>query len=139
MRFSEVILRIGTALVSWMVVVAYFLWLAVAGRVGCEAEGESLFAVLLGAAPVAVLFAYLTRVSKPLQDVHSMLRWLGVGPALLSPFAIITFVFVWQAVFGLGQSLCSAIPPPGWQVYWLPVQVIAVSACLAFMFYNWKK
>lgn len=138
MRFSEVILRIGTALVAWMVVFAYFLWLAVAGRVGCDAEGESLFALLLGAAPFAVLFAFLTRVSRPLKDVHGMLRWLGVGPALLSPFAVITFVFVWRAVHGRGESLCSAGSPPDWQAYWLPVQVVAALVSLALIFSNWK-
>ena len=138
MRFSEVILRIGTALVAWMVVFAYFLWLAVAGRVGCDAEGESLFALLLGAAPVAVLFAFLTRVSRPLKDVHVTLRWLGIGPALLTPFAVITFVFVWRAVFGLGQSLCSAGAPPDWQFYWLPTQIAATVTCLWLIFNNWK-
>ena len=54
MRFSEVFLRLGVSLVSWIVLYAYLLWLAVAGKVGCGPDGDEVFRLLLGLAPLGL-------------------------------------------------------------------------------------
>ncbi len=57
MRFAEVFLRLGSALVAWMMMYAYFLWLAAVYVVACGADGDEMHRLLLGLAP----FVWLLR------------------------------------------------------------------------------
>lgn len=138
MRFAEVALRIGTGLVAWMIVFAYFLWIAIAGRVGCDADRESLFALLLAAAPAAVIGTVLIGATRPLPEVHRIVRWLGAGPALLLPFVAYSLMLVWGSIDAVSGYSCDAGPAPIWQAYWFPVQVAAVLACAILIYRNWK-
>lgn len=133
MRFAEVFLRLGSALVGWMVLVAYFLWLAVSGRVGCEASGDDLYRLLLVAGPVAAILSLLTTVTRPMPDIHTILRWIGVLPVLLLPLIVIALWRFGQSVFVAGEAICSAGPPPLWQTLWVPVQATALIVCVVIV------
>ena len=137
MRFSEIFLRLGCSLVGWMVVTAYFLWLAVAGRVGCDGETGELFRLLLFAAPVAAAMAFLTRATQPMPEVHRMLRWIGVVQLLLLPFALVTVWNVAQIAYFESPSACSPDTFQGPMRYWPVVQVVAVIVCLRIFARMW--
>ena len=137
MRFAEVFLRLGCSLVGWMLVVAYFLWLAVAGRVGCDADGAELHRLLLFSAPVVMALAFLITATGPMPDVHRILRWVGVFPALLMPFILLTFWTAGQTVYVAASPLCGAGSIPLWQQLWVPVQALAVVVCLTLMARIW--
>ncbi len=138
MRLSEVFLRIGSTLVAWMVIYAYFLWLAVVQRVDCGADGEELYRLLLGMAPLAAGASLLLGSARPFADIHSMLRWLGLPIAgilfLAAPVIWETFVTVNLA----GGAICDGVPIFGWQLYWAPVQVIAATVCIWKMLTLWR-
>jgi len=138
MRFAEVFLRLGSSLVGWMVIYAHFLWLAVLFRLGCGPDGDAVHKVLLGLAPLAVGFALALRATRPIQEVHSILRWLGVPLVLLSPFIGRS---IWQAVdtvFVNELSFCAAVPPKAWQIAWAPIQILAVLLVLYMVWRMWR-
>ena len=54
MRLSEVFLRLASALVAWMVIYAYVIWLAALHAIGCGPDGDEIFRLLLGMAPLAL-------------------------------------------------------------------------------------
>ena len=90
MRFAEVFLRLGCSLVGWMVLVAYVLWLAVAGRVACDGDAIALYRLLMYAAPIATLLTLMTGLTRSMPEIHRLMRWIGVLPGLLLPNAVIT-------------------------------------------------
>ena len=138
MRFAEVFLRLGCGLVGWMVLVAYFLWLAVSGRVGCEASGDDLYRLLLVAAPIAAILSLLTTATRPMPEVHAILRWIAVLPALLLPLIVIALSRVAQSVYSAGEAVCGPGPVPMWQTLWVPVQVTAFVVCVAVIVRSWR-
>ena len=138
MRFAEVFLRLGSALVAWMVLYAHFLWLAVLFRLGCGPDGAEMHKVLLGLAPLAVGFSFALRATRPLEEIHSMLRWLSIPLLLLTPFIVRS---IWRAVDTVvvdESALCSNAPPPIWQIAWAPAQIIAVAVVLFMIFRVWR-
>ena len=56
MRFAEVFLRMGTALVAWMMLLTHFVWLAVLHVIGCGPDGDEMHRLLFGLAPFTILF-----------------------------------------------------------------------------------
>ena len=48
MRFAEVFLRLGSALVAWMLLFTHFLWLAALHAMGCGPDGAEMHKLLLG-------------------------------------------------------------------------------------------
>lgn len=138
MRLAEVLLRIGSTLAAWMVIYAYFIWLAVAERVECSTDGNELYLLLLGMAPLAVGASFLLNASRPFPDIHRMLRWLGL------PIAAIMFLAlpaIWQVLVAVnieGGTICSDGPKPGWQLYWAPVQFVAAGLCAWKILAVWR-
>lgn len=137
MRFSEIFLRLGCSLVGWMVVTAYFLWLAVAGRIGCDGETGELLRLLLFAAPVATALAFLTRATQPMPEVHEMLRWIGIVQILLLPFALATVWDVAGVVYFGRESACATQTFEGPMQFWPVVQIVAVIVCLRIFARMW--
>jgi hypothetical protein len=138
MRFAEVFLRLGCSLVGWMVIIAYSLWLAVTDRVGCGADGDQLYRLLLYAAPAATALAFLTHATRPMPEIHDILRWIGFLPGLLLPFILVAGWRFGRTVLIDGQAICGGGPPPAWQLVWLPVQLAAVLVIIGFIFRMWS-
>ena len=90
MRFAEVFLRLGTALVAWMMLFAHFLWLAALHVIGCGPDGDELQRVLLGLPPVTCVFAALVGVTRPFSEIHGMLGWLRLPLGVLILLALRT-------------------------------------------------
>ena len=126
MRFAEVFLRLGSALVAWMVQYAFFLWLAAAYVVGCGPDGDEMYRLLLGMAPFAAASAFALDVTRPFGDTHNMLRWLALPLILLLPLCLRTVWSVLRAVHVDGTGLCVDGEPATWQLLWAPVQLAAL-------------
>lgn len=128
MTFAELVLRLGVALVAWMLLIAYFLWLAALNASGCDADGDALWRLLLACAPLAALVSPLVGATRPIDDVHRILRWGWVPLALLAPLALAAVWPTWQRATLIGLAVCGDGAAPAWQVWWAPVQALAMTA-----------
>jgi len=138
MRLSEVFLRIGSTLAAWMVIYAYFIWLAVVQRVECGVDGDEIYRLMLGMAPFAVGASFLLGASRPFPDIHRMLRWLGLPIAGL---LLLAAPVIWQTLVVVnleGGAICDGVPKSGWQHYWAPVQLIATGLCIWKLLTVWR-
>ena len=126
MGFAEIFLRLGCALVAWMMLYTHFLWLAALYAMGCGPDGDEMHRLLLGLAPFTCGFAFLLRVTRPFGEIHSILRWLGVPLLLLVPFTLRSIWQVVQSVHLESIAICASGTPGTWQLLWTPVQLITV-------------
>lgn len=125
-------------MVAWLVLYAHFLWLAVAGKVGCGPDGDEVFRVLLGMVPFSIVCALLLKSTRPLADVHRILLWAGVPLFLLLPFNLMS---VWKTAEGVwieNQAICSAMAPELWEQLWAPAQLAALSVTLFIIVQMWR-
>lgn len=126
MRYSEVFLRLGCALVAWMVLYAHFVWLTALGVTGCSAEGEQLHRMLLALVPVAIGCAILLGATRPLDDVHRILRWLGLPLAALMLAGAYRVFAISRSVYATGLGICSSGEAAAWHVIWGPAQLLVI-------------
>ena len=122
MRFAEVFLRMGSALVAWMMLFTHFVWLAALHVIGCGPDGDYLHRVLLGLAPVTCVFAYLVGVTRPFGETHAIFAWLRVPLGILVLLALRTISGTAGRVNVDGLALCEPGAPSAWQIYWSPAQ-----------------
>ena len=132
MRFSEVFLRLGSGLVAWILLLTYFIWLGVVGRVGCGPDGDELHRLLLVLAPFALASAFLLRSTRPLDEVHGILRWGGVLLALLLPSGAYAIWAVTRQVWIAKNGICGPDAALLWEQAWPVVHTIAV-AVIAYL------
>ncbi|MEQ8483181.1 MAG: hypothetical protein RIB46_02345 [Pseudomonadales bacterium] len=130
MSFAEVALRLGTCLVAWMVIYAYLLWVAVLRVSGCDADGEALWRLLLGVAPAAALAAGLVGLTRPISEVHELLRWGRLPLLLLLPLSLAGIWPTFERVTVSGLAICGPGPAPIWQAWWAPLQLLALTAVI---------
>ena len=126
MRFAEVFLRLGCALVAWMVLYAHLVWLAASRVIGCGPDGDAMYRLLLGSAAFAWGFSFLLRSTRPLTEVHGILRWLAAPLTVLYPIALYA---IWKVIVVVnlnGLTLCSMPPPPLWQRGWAAIEILAL-------------
>ncbi len=120
------LLRLGTALVAWMVVYTHLIWLATLRIIDCGSDGDELWRLLLGFAPIAVGMSLLLTNTRALPTIHVIVRWFALPLLLFVPLAAIP---VWNA-FTLttlgGESICRVIPAPWWHGLWAPVQALTL-------------
>ena len=129
MRLPEVFLRLASALVGWMLLYAYFVWLAALRNIGCGPDGDELHRLLLGITPFVVGAGLSLRLTRSFADIHKILRWLSIPLILLIPFAVVHIWSIWNQVNIAGQSICSAAEPTFWQSIWAPLQLIVLAFC----------
>lgn len=123
---------------AWILLLTYFIWLGVIGRVGCGPDGDELHRLVLGVAPFALCGAFLLRATRPLGDVHAILRWGAVPLALLLPTAVFTVWKVFAKVWLAQEGLCRADSAATWEQLW-PLAQAAVIAVVAFLVLaNWR-
>lgn len=104
----------------------HVIWLAALSAMGCGPDGDEIYRVLLGLAPVTAGFAFLLRLTRPFAEIHSMLRWLAMPLLLLLPFAGRSLWQVFQLVNLGAAAVCAESAPPTWQTLWVPVQVLTL-------------
>ena len=138
MRLSEVFLRLASALVAWMVIYAYFIWLAALGKMSCGPDGDEIYRLLLGMIPFAVGGSFLLRVTRAFSEIHLILRWLAVPLAILLPFALKNLWAVLQRVNVEKNPICGDGVVASWQVYWAPLQFLAITVCVWMIFRVWR-
>ena len=138
MRFSEVFLRLGCALVAWMMLFAHFVWLAALGNIGCGPDGDELHKVLLGLAPVTIGCALLLRVTRPLGEIHRILRWLGVPLAVIMLAGTYHAIVISRVVYSTGQGFCAPGTAATWQQLWGPAQFLAIIVTAAMIIRVWR-
>lgn len=127
MNFAELLLRLGCALVGWLIVFTHILWLATSRVVQCGSDGDEFWRLLLGFAPIAVAFACLLPLTRKIPGVHQTLRWAAAPLALISPLAVLAVAKVYASVNSAGTGICSA-EPASWHSWWAPVQGVALIA-----------
>ena len=138
MRFAEVFLRLGCALVAWMVLYAHFVWLAALGNIGCGPDGDELHRVLLGLAPVTIGFAFLLRMTRPFEEIHRILRWLALPLAAFMLAGTYQVFLITRSVFVTGLAICSTVDAAAWHQLWGPVQMLAVIVSAAMIIRVWR-
>ena len=127
MNVAEVLLRLGCAMVAWMVTFTQLIWLATLRVTGCAADGDQLWRLLLGFAVISIGFSFLLLVSRPLKEVHGILRWFVVPAALLLPLALPPVLSALSSATLGSTGICSEVAKP-WHPYWAPVQLAALAA-----------
>ncbi len=138
MRFAEVFLKLGLALVAWMLLYTHALWLAVLRVVGCGPDGDELHQLLLGISILTLGAAAAIHTTRNMPEVHAMLRWLAIPLALLLPWMAIS---TWQvfATVNLGaSSICGDQSPGGWQLAWAPAQLMVIAAVAWSAIRQWR-
>lgn len=138
MRFAEVFLRLGSSLVAWMVLYAHFLWLAAVHAMGCSSDGDEMYRLLLGMAPITCGFAFALQLTRPFPDIHRILRWLGVPIVFLLLLAIRS---VWQVFVRVNLeslAICGNAEPSGWQLLWPMTQLVTMLLVTYMIFNVWK-
>ena len=138
MRFAEVFLRLGCALVAWMMVFAYVVWLAALHAMACGPDGDEIHRLLLGMAPAAALMALLLRVTHPFEDIHRMLSWLAVPLALLLLFGVNNVWQVFEKSNLNNEAICSAAEATTWQQIWAPAQFLALLVISVVVIALWR-
>ncbi len=138
MRFSEVFLRLGAGLVAWILLLTYFIWLGVVGRVGCGPDGDELHRLVLVLAPFALGSAFLLRATRPLGEVHGILRWGIVLLALLLPSAIYAVWTVTGKVWIAKEGICGPDVALFWEQAWPVAQVAILVIIAVLVLQNWR-
>ena len=133
-----IFLRLGCTLVAWMMLYAHFVWLAALGSIGCGPDGDELHRVLLGLAPITVGFAFLLRMTRPLGEIHRILRWLAVPLAVVMLAGAYLVLAISRAVNLTGQAICSPGAAPMWHQLWGPAQLLAIIVCAAMIIRVWR-
>jgi hypothetical protein len=137
--FAELFLRLGTALLAWMVLIAYFLWLAAVRVSGCSADDDALWRLLLAFAPLALLAALLVWLTRPLDEVHRILRWGWVPVALLVPLALASVWPTLERAALAGLEICGDGTAPVWQVWWAPAQLTVMVVVGVLLRRAWRR
>lgn len=122
MSFAEVMARLAAALVGWMCVYAYVVWLATLRIVTCTTDGSTLWAVLLGFGCFTIPLAWLLNLTRPLEEVHALLRHLVWPLLVLAPLALLPVYSAWIGATLAGDSLCASATVDRWHAWWAPIQ-----------------
>lgn len=138
MRFAEIFLRLGCALVAWMMLYAHFVWLAALRGIGCGPDGDELHWVLLLLVPVTVGCTLLLRMTRPLEEIHRILRWLGLPLALLMLAGGYQVLVISRSVYATGLAICSTSDATAWHQFWGVAQLLAIAVSAAMIVSVWR-
>ena len=82
--------------------------------------------VLLGLVPVTVGFAFLLRMTRPLEEIHRILRWLGLPLAAFMLAGTYQAFLISRSVYLTGLGICSTANAAAWHQFWGVAQMLAV-------------
>lgn len=103
---------------------AYFLWTAILRQVGCDPDGDELYRLLLGMAPLTIGFSMLLPSTRAMADVHQVLRWLCLPMLLLVPAALLSIWSILSRVTFGSEGICTTTLTASWQMWWGPIQIV---------------
>ena len=126
MTFAEVLLRLGSHMVAWLVIYTHCIWLAIIPQVGCGSESDELYRLVLLLAPMALLGSCLLGIAGPLRSVVGYLRWLALPLVVLVPLAARPVAMAFAATSMEGLGLCSGAAAGFWERVWAPCQALAL-------------
>ena len=135
MSFAEVMGRLAAALVGWMCVYAYVIWLATLRIISCTTEGNTLWAVLLGFGFFTAPLAGLLNLTRPLGEVHALLRHFVWPLLILTTLAVIPVVTAWINSTLAGGALCTSTTVDTWHIWWAPTQTVLL-VCIGWLVYR---
>ncbi|XOV84962.1 MAG: hypothetical protein ACFHXK_07520 [bacterium] len=139
MSLPEMLLRLGTSLVAWLVIYTHLIWLGTLRIIGCNSDTDELWRLLFGFAPVVFGFSWLLSNSRKLTEVHQIIRWFVLPLFLLVPLAIIP---IWQAFLQTtlyDNPICEVEPMPWWHTLWAPIQIVIVGWILFMSWRAWRR
>ena len=128
MSLAEVFLRVGCALVGWIVAFGHLVLVAVIPAVDCAAPGDPWLVTSATAVP-AVFAIGLLRTS---DFLASGLRWLGLPLLLLAAVALRAVLPDLATTLG-GTDPCGFVAAgelPLWRRAWAPVQLLVLGGLL---------
>lgn len=137
MRLMEVLLRLGCALVAWMIIYTHCVWLATLNVTGCAADGDNLWRLLLGFAPFTLLFSFLLGVSHKLVEVHRILVWLSVPLIVFVPLALYSIWPTFVTATLSGRAICGPDAAASWHFWWGPAQLVVIGVIVAAVARAW--
>ena len=122
MRFAEIIFRVGSTVVGWIMAYVYLLVLAVIPLSGCTRQPQDLWLGSLILAGAMALCLFLIPLGRRVSDSS---RWLSIPAIILLPFAMLA-VLPWLGPVTIGGApLCGArldgAAAPGWTAPRRPV------------------
>ena len=124
MSVPEVLLRLGCVLVAWMVVYTHCIWLATLGRIGCGPDGDEMWRLLLGFAPITIGFTLLLSAMRRLPEIARILRWAALPLLVLVPVAALPVISAFKSTTFGGMPICHNIA--AWHAWWAPGQFITL-------------
>jgi len=131
-----VLLRLGCSLVAWMVLYTHCIWLATLRVVGCGPDGDELWRLLLGFAPIALGFSFLISAIQQQREVAQIMRWLAAPFVLLIPLAIWPVITTFTATTLDSESICNT--HAWWHTWWAPVQLLTLGVITYNLYRNCK-
>ncbi len=137
MLVAEVLLRIGCTVIAWLIMYTHCLWLSIIPAVGCQSDGDALWRLLLGFAPVTLLFGFLLNTSRKVGSVHENLRW-GVAPLiLLIPLSVkAIWPTLMESTVG-GLAICGE-NTAWWHYWWAPIQLLVLAFIATMAWRAWR-
>ncbi|MGI9326039.1 MAG: hypothetical protein ACR2PZ_12520 [Pseudomonadales bacterium] len=138
MSLAEMLLRLGCTMVAWLMIYTHLLWLATLRVVSCNSDGDAMWRLLLGFAPIALGSSFLLTLSRRLPAVHETLRWAATPLVLLLPLALLAIWPTFISSTMANQPICDG-PIQPWHSWWSPIQFASVCV-LSFMAYRaWRE
>ncbi len=131
------LLRLGCSMVAWLVVYTHLLWLATLRVINCSSDGDAMWRLLLGFAPVALGFATLLQLSRRLPAVHEILRWAAAPLVLLIPLAIAAILPTLTTSTLGAEAICSE-PMQPWHRWWAPLQLFTIGLLCVLAYRAWR-
>ncbi len=126
MRLSEVLLRVGCALVAWMLLFTHYVWLAATRQIDCAADSGEMYRLLLMLLPFTLAAAFFIRMTRPFDEVHRLLRWLALPLAALMLLGAYSVWLFARGVYFLKLAPCQVGDLQTWHFVWAPAQAAAI-------------
>ena len=126
MSTIEILLKLGSCLVGWMVVYAHLIWTATLRVVGCGGDGDEFWRLLLFFVPITIGASFLLSATTQLKEVHQTVKKLALPVVILLPLAAWP---VWNSLLSAtinSQSLCGNGVVAFWHPWWAPLQLITL-------------